>query len=149
MAVDLANAGFAFDAEWYWRIVETDGAFGAAAARACLVPLARLAHGRFVIDEIVADPGDRLVEFRLEGEPIAIEVGAVKAWSAADRFICELNRHLRAVDHTFALVVPRRYQLRGVLLPRSALADHARDPLVIAPSDRSGWRRLARGTTNP
>jgi len=149
MAVDLANAGFAFDAEWYWRIVETDGAFGAIAARACLLPLARLARGQFALDQIVVDPADRIVEFRLEGEPIAIEVGAVRAWSAADRFVSELNRHLRAVDYTFALVVPRRYQLRGVLLPRSALADHARDPLVIAPSDRTSWRRLARGTTNP
>jgi hypothetical protein len=147
--MDLASAGFAFGAEWYWRIVETDGAFGARAARACLLPLARLAQDRFAIEDIVADHGDRIVRFRLDGAPIAIAVEIARPRFAADRFVIDLNRHLRRLDHAFALVVPRRYELRGVLLPRSALADHARDPFVIAPSDRTTWRRFARGTTNP
>jgi hypothetical protein len=147
MVVDLATTGFAFASEWYWRIVEDDGAFGAAAARACLVPLARLACGSFVLDEIVASADDRVVSLRLDGAPIAIELHAGTARAAADHFVIDLNRHLRAVDHAFALVAPRRYELRGVLLPRSVLADHANDRFVIAPSDRSGWRRIARGTT--
>lgn len=147
--MDLASAGFAFGAEWYWRIVETEGAFGARAARACLLPLAGLARGRFALDDIVADDGDRIVRFRLEGVPIALAVALDRPRFAADRFVIDLNRLLRRLDHAFALVVPRRYELRGVLLPRSALADHARDPLVIAPSDRTTWRRFARGTTNP
>ena len=148
MGFDLANTGFAFDAEWYWRIIETNGSFGSAAARAFLLPIARLALRRFVLDDIEVEGADR-VHFRVDGNPVALDVALDRARSAADRFVIDLNRHLRPVGHAFALVVPRRYQLRGVLLPRSALADHARDPLVIAPSDRTGWRRFARGTTNP
>jgi hypothetical protein len=148
MAMDLANAGFAFGAEWYWRIVETEGSFGASTARSFLVPIARLAQGRFTLDDIDVTEDDRRVEFRLDGKPVAIEVEIARPRIAADHFVMELNRHLRALDHAFALVVPRRYQLRGVLLPRSQLADHARDPFVIAPSDRRAWRRFARGTTN-
>ena len=131
--MDLTSAGFAFDPDWYWRIVEGDGTFGATAARACLIPLGKLAHGRFMLDEIRTDADDRLVHFRIDGTAIVIE----------------LNRHLRAVDHAFALVVPRRFELRGVLLPRSILADHSRDPQVIAPTVRPGWRRFASGTSNP
>ena len=149
MGVDLANVGFAFGADWYWRIVENAGGFGAAAACACLIPLARLARGSFEIDSIAARADDRVVELRLEGAAIAIEVGVHQARAAADRFVIELNRHLRDVDHAFALVVPRRYQLRGVLLERAALADHARDPFVLAPTDRTTWCRLAHDTTDP
>jgi len=148
MGIDLANAGFAFAAEWYWRIVESDGTFGASCARARLLPIARLARDRFVLDDIVATD-EHVVEFRLDGTPIAIDVEVTRPRIAADRFVIDLNRHLRRLDHAFALVVPRRYQLRGVLLPRSVLADHIRDPFVILPSDRTGWRRFARGTTNP
>jgi hypothetical protein len=145
MAVDLANVGFAFGAEWYWRIVEGDGTFGAAAARACLMPLSRLARGRFVLDAITASPDDRSIELRIDGAPVAIDVGLERPRAAADRFVIDLNHHLRAVDHAFVLVVPRRYQLRGALLPRADLADHARDPFVLAPSDRTSWRRLVLG----
>jgi hypothetical protein len=148
MGIDLANTGFAFDAEWYWRIIEANGSFGATAARAFLLPIARLAQPRFALDAIALD-GDHRVRFRIDGKPIAIDVAVVRARSAADRFVIDLNQYLRAVGHAFALVVPRRYELRGVLLPRAVLADHARDPLVIAPSDRTTWRRFARGTTNP
>ena len=148
MGIDLASTGFAFDAEWYWRIIEANGRFGATAARAFLLPIARLAQPRFVIDGIDVEGDDR-VQFRIDGKPVALDVAVDRARYAADRFVIDLNHHLRAVGHAFALVVARRYQLRGVLLPRSLLADHARDPLVIAPSDRSGWRRFARGTTNP
>jgi len=137
--VDLAVVGFAFGADWYWRIVENAGAFGATGARACLIPLARLARGLFVVDDIAARPDDRAVDLRINGTAIAIDVGIDDARVSADRFVTALNRHLRAVDHAFALVVPRRYQLRGVLLPRAVLADHKRDPFVLAPSDRATY----------
>ena len=149
MAIDLTSAGFAFEPDWYWRIVEGDGTFGATAARACLIPLGKLAHGRFVLDAITADADDQIVRFRLDGAAIAIAVGIWSPRTSADRFVIDLNRHLRPLDHAFALVVPRRYELRGVLLPRSILADHNRDPLVIAPTVRPGWRRFASGTSNP
>lgn len=149
MAMDLANAGFAFAPDWYWRIVDGDGTFGAAAACACLIPLGDLAHGRFVLDDVTAGADDRIVQFRINGTAIAIEVGIWNPRTSADRFVIDLNRHLREVDHAFALVVPRRYELRGVLLPRSILAEHDRDPFLIAPSVRPGWRRFASGTVNP
>lgn len=149
MTMDLANAGFAFEPDWYWRIVEGDGTFGASAARTCLLPLGKLAQGRFVLDAIAADPDDRIVRFQLDGSPIAIEVGIWCARTSADRFVIDLNWHLRQVDHAFLLVVPRRYELRGVLLPRAALAEHGGDPYVIAPSYRTGWRRFASGTATP
>jgi hypothetical protein len=147
MAMDLASAGFAFEADWYWRIVESDGTFGASAACTCLIQLGKLAQGRFALDEVTADPDDRIVRFRLDGAPIAIEVGVWCARTSADHFVIDLNWHLRRVDHAFMLVVPRRYELRGVLVPCTALADHWHDPVVIAPSHRVGRRRFASGTT--
>jgi hypothetical protein len=149
MAIDLASAGFPFESDWYWRIVEGDGTFGATAARACLLPLGKLAHDRFVLDDITADPNDQIIQFRINSTPVAIEVGIWSPRASADRFVIDLNRHLREVDHAFALVVPRRYELRGVLLPRSILAEYDRNPFVIAPSVRPGWRRFASGTKNP
>ena len=146
MGLDLASAGFAFRAEWYWRIAEGDGVFDPFAARACLVPIAHLAADRFVIDAIVADPLARTLAFTLEAERHAIAIARGPARVAADHFVTALNELLATYDVAFALVIPRRYELRGVLLPRSALADHARDPLVLAPSDRTSWRRFARGT---
>jgi hypothetical protein len=148
MGIDLANAGFAFRPEWYWRIVEADGTFGASAARACLLPLSQLARGRFSLADIEVTSDDRFVQFRIEETPITLQVGVSQPRLAADRFVVDLNRYLRKVGHLFALVVPRRYQLRGVLLPRSSVADHVLDPFVFAPSDRTAWPRFARGTTN-
>jgi hypothetical protein len=147
MGLDLASAGFAFRAEWYWRIAEGDGVFDPFAARACLVPVARLAAGRFVIDAIGADPIARTLELSLDGNHHIIPIVGGPARVAADHFVTALNELLAKYDVAFALVIPRRYELRGVLLPRSTLADHARDPLVLAPSDRTAWRRFARGTT--
>ena len=147
--MDLASAGFAFEPDWYWRIVESDGTFGASAARTCLILLGQLARSRFELDGITADDEDRIVRFRLNGKAIAIEVGIWCPRASADRFVIDLNRYLREVDHAFALVVPRRHELRGVLLPRAILAEHDRDPSVLAPSIRPNWRRLASGTQTP
>lgn len=142
MSMDLASAGFAFEAEWYWRIFEGDDGFDAASARGVLLPISRLAGQQFTLDEISADDEARVVRFHLAGEPVQIAMSSSRARIAADRFVIDLNRHLAGVDHAFVLVVPRRYQLRGVLLSRAALAEHARDPRMIMPSDR----RLAHGT---
>lgn len=147
MAVNLASAGFAFAAEWYWRIIGDDGgSFGAIGAIACLIPLAKLARG-FVLDEIAASADDQRISFRLDGAPIAFDVELAPARAAADRFVIQLNRRLSSVGHAFALVVPTRYELRGVLLPTGALADHAQNRFVVAPTDRTSWRGFVRAAT--
>ncbi len=148
MGIDLASAGFAFRSEWYWRIAEGDGEFDPFAARACLMPIAQLAGQRFVIENIVADPLAFTLAFTLDGERVEIAIARGPARAAADHFVTALNAWLAKHDVAFALVIPRRYELRGVLLPRSALAELVRDPLVLAPSDRRAWRRFARGTTS-
>jgi hypothetical protein len=138
----LARRGFVIENEWYWRITENAQTFDAAGAvRDFLAPLARCANDTFEIQDIVAEP--ECVRLQLAGQPveIPIERGAHDR-VAVNHFIGELNRALAATRHAFALVVPRRYELRGVLLTDAELAALVGDPVLLVPSGCPSWRSI-------
>lgn len=135
--MNLAAAGFAIESEWYWRITENAQSFDVAAAvRDFIAPLARHAKGKFAITEIAADLDE--VSFMLGDTLVAIKV----AVGLADRvtinhFITDLNAAIAGTGFAFALVAPRRYELRGVLLTESELASLAGNSALLVPTARS------------
>lgn len=142
MAVDLAQRGFVIENEWYWRISENALTFDVAAAiRDFIAPLARHAKDRITLAEIAAEPGE--VCFLLAGEPVVIKIAAgVHDRVALNHFVGDLNRVLSAHHLAFALVVPRRYELRGVLLAEDELAGLLGNPVVLVPSGRASARSI-------
>jgi hypothetical protein len=134
----VSAAGFVLDYEWYWRIYEGDAVFddtpGATAARDFLLPLAWLAKGRFVLDQVRVDADGNGVSFRVGEHATAIRCSGMRI----DDFINAINASFAEakLDEMFALVATRRYELRGVLVPRDQ-----------PPKD--AVRIRARGTTPP
>lgn len=120
----VQGAGFVLESEWYWRIFEGSAAFdeapGATAARDFLSPLAALARGRFALEAIAVDADGDGVHFRIADQPVAIRCRGLRI----DRFIAAINQSLAAarIDLSFAIVESRRYELRGVLVPRPGAA---------------------------
>ena len=127
------GGGFVLESEWYWRIFEGDARFddapGRTAARDFLWPLATLARGQFVLDDIVIDADGDGVRFLLAGRAVEIRCRGMRI----DDFVTAINRELAAaaIDLRFAIVESRRYELRGVL---------------VAGDERD---RVARGTPPP
>ena len=142
MPVELGQRGFAIENEWYWRISENAQTFDVAAAiRDFVAPLARHAKGRIEITELAAEPGE--VRFLLGGEPAAIRIAAgAHDKIAVNQFVSDLNHVLAAKHVAFALVAPRRYELRGVLLTTEELTELAGNPVLIVPSGRASWRSI-------
>lgn len=142
MMGNLGARGFVIENEWYWRITENAQTFDAnAALRDFLLPLVRLAKDTIAITDARVD-GD-LVLFALANEPTAIRVApGVHDRVAVNHFIGDLNRVLAASKHAFALVVPRRYELRGVWLTEDELAQLAGSSELLVPSGRPSWRAL-------
>ncbi len=58
--------------------------------------------------------------------------------------VADINRAFAAAKQAlaFALIVPNRFELRGVLLDVAELGALAGDPLVLIPSTRASWRQL-------
>lgn len=114
------NGGFFIDSEWYWRIFEAQPCFALGeadrVARDFLRPLAFLARDQVEITDIVVDADGNGVQFRIAALPIALRCAGLRV----EHFIAEINRGLAAaeLDLAFALVESRRYELRGVLVPR-------------------------------
>jgi len=148
--IDLGSTGFVFDAHWYWDLFEGGTTIAEAPAahamRELLLPLARIAKGRFAIDAIESDADGGGVRFVVADHPSAIRFATAASDRAiVERFVGALNTSLAAaeVGHVFAIVVPRRYEVRGVLIPDDELAALAQDPSVRMPSDRGPWRTRA------
>ena len=135
---DLARAGFAIENEWYWRITENAQTFDVVAAvRDFLAPLARFARGRLAIADIATDVDE--LSFLLGDLPVAIAIHAgVRDRAAVNQFVTDLDRAFAEAGtaERFALVVPRRYELRGVLVSEHELFALAGSPVLLAPS---GW----------
>ncbi len=117
------GGGFVIDSEWYWRIFEGSARFeddaGATAARDFLQPLAQIARDHVVIDQIeIVGHGDG-VQFRIADYPVAIACRGLRI----ERFVDAINQGLAAakLGVAFAIVESRRYELRGVLLPKDDL----------------------------
>ena len=133
--MDLSRRGFVIENEWYWRISENAQTFDAAAAsRDFLAPLARLTKDVAAITEITTAGTE--VRFVLGTEPVAIQLSRAHDRVALNHFVGDVNRLLAASKHAFALVSPRRYELRGVLLTEDELVQLAGTPVLLMPSGR-------------
>lgn len=138
---NLEHRGFAVENEWYWRITENAQTFDVtAAARDFLAPLSRLTKDTVAITDVTT-AGDE-VRFALAGEPAAIRIAPGSHDRVAiNHFVGDLNRVLSPTHHAFALVVPRRYELRGVLLTDEELSALAGNSILLVPSGRSSSAR--------
>jgi hypothetical protein len=142
--MDLAHLGFAIDNEWYWKITESAQTFDAAAAvRDFLAPLARHAKGKLAITDISSEVDE--VRFTVGDTTFSIRlfVGANDR-IALNHFITDIDRalHSAKTGYQFALVVPRRYELRGVLLTEDELAALGGNSALLVPPTRPSWRQM-------
>jgi hypothetical protein len=142
--MDLTRAGFAIENEWYWKITEGAQTFDAVAAvRDFLAPLARHAKGKIAITEIASEVDE--VRFVIEDVTYSIKIYAgVSDRIAVNHFVSDVDRVLvvAKTGYQFALVVPRRYELRGVLLTEEELAALAGTSAVLVPTARASWRQI-------
>jgi hypothetical protein len=144
MAVELART-FLIENEWYWRITENATSFTAqAAVRDFLQPLAKLASTRFEIDGITADGDDRGLAFRIKTSTTQLRLGSGGDRAVVNNFIGDINRALAIAEtgYAMALIVPRRYELRGALFTEDELAALLGDPIVLVPTTRASWRSI-------
>ena len=142
MKLDLSRLGFVIENEWYWKITENAQTFDVTSAiRDFLAPLARHAKDRVAITDIAADLDE--VRFTLKTEPVAIKISVgLHDRVAVNHFVGDLNRALSRLQLAFALVVPRRYELRGVLITDEELSRLAGDAMLLVPSARPSWRSI-------
>jgi hypothetical protein len=142
--MDLARLGFAIENEWYWKITEGAQTFDAVAAvRDFLAPLARYAKGKLAITDIASEVDE--VQFALGDVTYSIRlfIGATDR-VALNHFVGDVDRvlHTAKTGYQFALVVPRRYELRGVLLTEAELAALSGSSALLVPSSRPSWRQI-------
>jgi len=142
VGIDLTRVGFVIENEWYWKITENAQSFDVASAvRDFLAPLARHAKDRLALTDIAADLAE--VRFAVKGEPVAIQIAAgLHDRVAINHFVGDINRAIAGTGYAFALVVPRRYELRGVLLADADLASLAGSAALLIPSSRPSWRAI-------
>lgn len=144
MSIELART-FVIENEWYWRITENASSFTAsAAARDFLEPLARLAQGRFELADLTANDEARSMGFRVNTSTTHVELATGGDRAVVNGFIGDLNRALAVGDvgFAFALIVPRRYELRGALFTVDELAALLGDPILLVPTTRASWRSI-------
>ena len=142
--MDLTRLGFVIENEWYWKITEGSQTFDAlAAVRDFLAPLARFAKDKFAITEIASEVDE--VQFAVDDTTFVIRlfIGATDR-IAVNHFVGDIDRalHTAKTGYHFALVVPRRYELRGVLLTDEQLAGLAGSSTLLVPTARPSWRHL-------
>lgn len=144
MAVELART-FLIENEWYWRITENASSFTATAAvRDFLEPLARLGKGRFELTDMMVDEDARGLSFRLGESTTQIRLGTGGDRAVVNNFVGDINRALAVAEVGFALalIVPRRYELRGALFTEDELAALLGDPILLVPTTRASWRSI-------
>ena len=142
--MDLASVGFAIENEWYWKLTEGAQTFDAVAAvRDFLAPLARHAKGKLAITDIASEVDE--VMFAIGDTTFSIRLFVGQSDRVAlNHFVSDIDRalHTAKTGYQFALVVPRRYQLRGVLLRDEEFAALAGNPAVLVPPSRPSWRQV-------
>jgi hypothetical protein len=144
MAVELART-FLIENEWYWRITENASSFTATAAvRDFLEPLARLGQGRFELTDMRVDEDARGLSFRLGESTTQIRLGTGGDRAVVNNFVGDINRALAVAEVGFALalIVPRRYELRGALFTEDELAALLGDPILLVPTTRASWHSI-------
>ena len=142
MGIDLART-FVIENEWYWRINENATSLTLEAAlRDVVAPLVRLLKSHAPAE---LRPGTTAFDFVLGDVTTSIALTP----NATDRvtinhLVGDVNRALSnaKLGLAFALVVPRRYELRGALLTEEELTRLAGDPIVLVPSSRPSWKAI-------
>jgi len=140
--MDLSRAGFAIEHEWYWKITEGAQTFDAiAAVRDFLAPLARSAKGKLAITEIESEVDE--VRFALGEVTHSIKIFAgVSDRIAVNHFVGDIDRALAGTGYQFALIVPKRYELRGVLVTDEELRQLGGNPALLVPTARPSLRQI-------
>lgn len=139
MGLDLART-FLIENEWYWRINEAASSLTVEAAlRDFVTPLLRM------LKQGEARPTDGGFELVL-GEtvtPIALAQNATDK-IALNQLVGDINRAfvIAKLGRAFALLVPRRYELRGALLTEEELAALGGNSVLLMPSSRPSWRSM-------
>jgi hypothetical protein len=139
MAVDLSRT-WVIENEWYWRINEGAQTLTVEAAlRDFVKPLLKLLKQGEVR---IVESGFELVLGEIT-TIIAITQSATDK-IALNHLVGDLNRalSLAKLSQAFALVVPRRYELRGAVLDESELAALAGKPELLMPSSRPSWKQM-------
>jgi len=133
MAVELSRT-FVIENEWYWRISEAASSLTVESAlRDFIAPLLRVLKSG---EARPIEGGFELV-FGDSVTPIALAQNATDK-IALNRLVGDINRALAAakLGSAFALVVPKRYELRGAVLTEAELAKLAGNPVLLMPSSR-------------
>ena len=144
MSIELART-FVIANEWYWRITENASSFTASAAvRDFLMPLAKLAKGRFELADLVGIDDSRTIEMRVNTSTTHLELATGGDRAVVNGIVGDVNRALSVaeVGFAFALIVPRRYELRGALFTVDELAALLGDPILLVPTTRASWRSI-------
>ncbi|CAN5876035.1 hypothetical protein BH11MYX3_BH11MYX3_25540 [soil metagenome] len=128
---------FVVENEWFWRINENATSLTLeAAVRDFVAPLLRLLQTGEV--RIV----DNAFELVLGEQTSRIELSTASDRVAVNHLVGDLNRALSTakLGIAFALVVPRRYELRGAVVTDDELGRLAGDPVLLVPSSRPSWK---------
>ncbi|MBA3465275.1 MAG: hypothetical protein H0T46_35415 [Deltaproteobacteria bacterium] len=139
MGLDLART-FLIENEWYWRINEAATSLTVSAAlRDFVSPLLKMLKQG---EARATDAGFDLVL----GEtitPIALAQNASDK-IALNQLVGDINRAftIAKLGRAFALLVPRRYELRGALLTEEELAALGGNSVLLIPSSRPSWRSM-------
>ena len=139
MAVDLSRT-WVIENEWYWRINEGAQTLDVEAAlRDFVQPLLK----RLKVGEARAVQGGFELALGEYATTIALTQTATDK-IALNHLVGDLNRalSLAKVAQAFALVVPRRYELRGAVLDEAELAALTGKPELLMPSSRPSWRHM-------
>lgn len=139
MAVDLSRT-WLIENEWYWRINEGAQSLTVEAAlRDFVQPLLKLLKQ----GEVRAVDGGFELALGESTTTIAVSQTATDK-IALNHLVGDINRalSLAKLSQAFALVVPRRYELRGALLDEPELAALSGKPELLMPSSRPSWRQM-------
>ena len=103
-----------------------------------------MAKGRFELAALTADDDARSIAFRVNTSTTHVELATGGDRAVVNGFIGGLNRALAVGDvgFAFALIVPRRYELRGALFTVDELAALLGDPILLVPTTRASWRSI-------
>ena len=139
MALDLSRT-WVIENEWYWKI--TKGAQSLtleAALRDFVQPLLKLLKQ----GEVRPVEGGFELVLGERSTTIALTQTATDK-IALNHLIGDINRalSLASVAQAFAIVIPRRYELRGAVLDEAELAALAGKPELLMPSSRPSWKQM-------
>jgi hypothetical protein len=121
--------------DWYWQIAENGASLTAeAAANDFARPLLRLLDRAF---DVAVEELSLVVTLAERRTTIALAAN-VNDRVALAHLIADLNRILTSAELglAFAIMVPRRYELCGTLMPLAELERLSGDPRLLAPVSR-------------